>query len=263
MNPNEEAIWPANNQCETPLADLSFDWVWIWRASVATRIRDAPQPIVSGDIFFSIAFALAGDYGGGAESPRDDLHAGLAEATENSADQKGREVMDTADPKRPSARLEAAPETGQRQTAKTKVLLFDAKSDARAAHGVGELGNLKPTDEQLLWVDVLDPDEAELRELARALSLPDESIQAILAKDSSPLLRNCGACFWLRVVAVSGHDGTRFQGRCLTVIAGKNLVVSVHQDPIDFIEEMPRDPNGKLYKRRLRDPYWEGREKAI
>jgi long-chain acyl-CoA synthetase len=32
---------------------------------------------------------------------------------------------------------------------------------------------------------------------------------------------------------------------------------------IDFIEEMPRDPNGKLYKRKLRDPYWEGRERAI
>ena len=28
---------------------------------------------------------------------------------------------------------------------------------------------------------------------------------------------------------------------------------------IDFIAEMPRDPNGKLYKRKLRDPYWEGR----
>ena len=26
---------------------------------------------------------------------------------------------------------------------------------------------------------------------------------------------------------------------------------------IDFTEAMPRDPNGKLYKRRLRDPYWE------
>jgi long-chain acyl-CoA synthetase len=22
---------------------------------------------------------------------------------------------------------------------------------------------------------------------------------------------------------------------------------------------MPRDPNGKLYKRKLRDPYWAGR----
>jgi long-chain acyl-CoA synthetase len=32
---------------------------------------------------------------------------------------------------------------------------------------------------------------------------------------------------------------------------------------IDFITEMPRDPNGKLYKRKLRDPYWEGKERAI
>ncbi len=32
---------------------------------------------------------------------------------------------------------------------------------------------------------------------------------------------------------------------------------------IDFIEEMPRDPNGKLYKRKLRDPYWEGQDRAI
>jgi long-chain acyl-CoA synthetase len=32
---------------------------------------------------------------------------------------------------------------------------------------------------------------------------------------------------------------------------------------IDFIEEMPREPTGKLRKRQLRDPYWEGRERAI
>ena len=32
---------------------------------------------------------------------------------------------------------------------------------------------------------------------------------------------------------------------------------------IDFVDELPRDPNGKLYKRKLRDPYWEGRQRAI
>jgi long-chain acyl-CoA synthetase len=32
---------------------------------------------------------------------------------------------------------------------------------------------------------------------------------------------------------------------------------------IDYIAAMPRDPNGKLYKRKLRDPYWEGRERSI
>ncbi|HEX2577019.1 MAG TPA: acyl-CoA synthetase [Aquihabitans sp.] len=32
---------------------------------------------------------------------------------------------------------------------------------------------------------------------------------------------------------------------------------------IDYTTEMPRDPNGKLYKRKLRDPYWADRTTAI
>jgi len=32
---------------------------------------------------------------------------------------------------------------------------------------------------------------------------------------------------------------------------------------IDFTTALPRDPNGKLYKRKLRDPYWSGHQRAI
>ncbi len=32
---------------------------------------------------------------------------------------------------------------------------------------------------------------------------------------------------------------------------------------IDYTDELPRDPNGKLYKRKLRDPHWERLERAI
>ena len=32
---------------------------------------------------------------------------------------------------------------------------------------------------------------------------------------------------------------------------------------IDFADTLPRDPNGKLYKRVLRDPWWTGRERKI
>ena len=32
---------------------------------------------------------------------------------------------------------------------------------------------------------------------------------------------------------------------------------------VDFVPAMPRDPNGTLYKRRLRDTYWEGHERPL
>ena len=32
---------------------------------------------------------------------------------------------------------------------------------------------------------------------------------------------------------------------------------------IDFVDALPRHPTGKLYKRLLRDPYWEGRDRKI
>jgi long-chain acyl-CoA synthetase len=32
---------------------------------------------------------------------------------------------------------------------------------------------------------------------------------------------------------------------------------------VDFVEHLPRLDNGKLYKRKLRDQYWVGHERAI
>jgi acyl-CoA synthetase (AMP-forming)/AMP-acid ligase II len=32
---------------------------------------------------------------------------------------------------------------------------------------------------------------------------------------------------------------------------------------VDFMDELPRDINGKIYKRQLRDKYWEGRKTKV
>ncbi len=46
--------------------------------------------------------------------------------------------------------------------------------------------------------------------------------------------------------------------RCHTELAGYKCPRTV-----DFTTELPRDPNGKLYKRLLRQRYWAGRESRV
>jgi len=45
----------------------------------------------------------------------------------------------------------------------------------------------------------------------------------------------------------------------LRAFAEANLASYKRPKSYDFIVEMPRDPSGKLFKRKLRDPYWAGR----
>ena len=49
----------------------------------------------------------------------------------------------------------------------------------------------------------------------------------------------------------------------LLAFAGGKLARFKLPRTIDYVPELPRDPNGKLYKRRLRDPYWAGRDRSI
>jgi long-chain acyl-CoA synthetase len=59
-------------------------------------------------------------------------------------------------------------------------------------------------------------------------------------------------------VAPSPELAADLLAHCEGVLARYKLPRSV-----DFVDAMPRDPNGKLYKRTLRDPYWVGRARAI
>jgi long-chain acyl-CoA synthetase len=59
---------------------------------------------------------------------------------------------------------------------------------------------------------------------------------------------------------LSGNDDLREE---LLGFCKERLASYKRPRTIDFTTEMPRDPSGKLYKRKLRDPYWEGVERAI
>jgi long-chain acyl-CoA synthetase len=59
---------------------------------------------------------------------------------------------------------------------------------------------------------------------------------------------------------IAGDDGLTEE---LLAFAADRLAKFKIPRTIDYVDELPRDPNGKLYKRKLRDPYWAGRERAI
>ena len=62
---------------------------------------------------------------------------------------------------------------------------------------------------------------------------------------------------------VDGVEGDDALASEIIVFLGDKIGKMKQPRTIDFIEDMPRDPSGKLYKRKLRDPYWEGHDRAI
>jgi long-chain acyl-CoA synthetase len=62
--------------------------------------------------------------------------------------------------------------------------------------------------------------------------------------------------------APGAAPGPELTADLLAFLAGKVARFKLPRS-VDYVAELPRDPNGKLYKRKLRDPYWEGRERAI
>lgn len=59
-------------------------------------------------------------------------------------------------------------------------------------------------------------------------------------------------------VAVSAAFVDELMAHCVARLARYKIPRS-----FDFTEALPRDPSGKLMKRKLRDPYWQGRGRAI
>jgi acyl-CoA synthetase (AMP-forming)/AMP-acid ligase II len=49
----------------------------------------------------------------------------------------------------------------------------------------------------------------------------------------------------------------------LLALCGSELATYKCPRTVDFVDELPRDPNGKLYKRLLRERYWEGHDSLV
>jgi long-chain acyl-CoA synthetase len=62
--------------------------------------------------------------------------------------------------------------------------------------------------------------------------------------------------------ATGAETGPALTEELLAFLAGRLARFKLPRT-IDYVAELPRDPNGKLYKRKLRDPYWAGHDRQI
>ncbi|WP_432470241.1 acyl-CoA synthetase [Amphritea sp. HPY] len=65
------------------------------------------------------------------------------------------------------------------------------------------------------------------------------------------------------VQPVDGVDADDDFTENVMAFLGERLAKMKWPKSIDYMPQLPRDPNGKLYKRRLRAPYWEGQEVKV
>ncbi|WP_433548873.1 acyl-CoA synthetase [Streptomyces sp. CA-294286] len=61
------------------------------------------------------------------------------------------------------------------------------------------------------------------------------------------------------VEPAEGHEPSPGLAADILAVCEDRLAAYKRPRTLDFVAAMPRDPNGKLYKRRLREPYWQER----
>lgn len=105
-----------------------------------------------------------------------------------------------------------------------------------------DLAGIRPaelTANQLLWIDIENPADGDCRSVAEALGIAGDLLSLESGDGCRPSLSNFGDRFRLTATSVFFED-TRspLQRENLTLLAGRNVVVSVHVAKLPFIEEL-------------------------
>jgi magnesium transporter len=105
---------------------------------------------------------------------------------------------------------------------------LDVELTARAVEGLN--------DEQLLWVDAVDPQGTDLDRVCDAFDLPRPIMDALAAAADEARLVRAPDAILLTVVSVEERDG-RPSPVAVDVVARRNAVVTVHPHPVAALTE--------------------------
>jgi magnesium transporter len=115
-----------------------------------------------------------------------------------------------------------------------RVRLYDADgldADVRLADvPVGSLG-----ERQLLWIDLGSAERDHVEPVAAALKLPPEAVSLIASPALDPTIRVAQGHFHLVVTAVARTE-SGYRPVALHCLAGRDWVLTVHREPVPFLD---------------------------
>lgn len=138
---------------------------------------------------------------------------------------KRRQAVPASDAAKPARPAPAAPVT--------RAVLFDADGDDQEVEpDAVDLATL--SERQLLWIDQQGEPSPEL---LRALGLTS-ALRVLEDGGDRPRVQNFGDWFLLRVIAVGCARPLQFSGEALTLLVGRNFVVSLHRQPLEYVAQL-------------------------
>lgn len=118
-----------------------------------------------------------------------------------------------------------------------RVMLYTLDQPDRSP-ALSEVDPARLDEHQLLWIDLCGCDEATLATVLERLHLPSGLAGELSSVGATPTLRNHGGWFFAQAVAACNVGGLTFNGIPLSIVAGPNYVLSVHAQPIHFIDQV-------------------------
>jgi magnesium transporter len=90
------------------------------------------------------------------------------------------------------------------------------------------------------WIDVVDPDEKELDNLARKFNLNQEAIQTCSNKSKKPEIRQLGNHTFTVIVDMKNKNPETLQVEAIYFFLGKNWLITIHSSEVNLEELVER-----------------------
>lgn len=127
-----------------------------------------------------------------------------------------------------------------------QALLYSADAKDQVLAGLDAVDPAALAARQLLWVDLCQPTAADVDQVARLLSCDARLFTLEAGRQDRPSLANFGDLFRVTAAAVALDDShSSLVLDRLGLVSGRNVVVTVHDRPLPFLDDLREREKGE------------------